>query len=178
MFKNCNHQTVNLSCRIDKIVYEQLLDDATKKGISLNSLVNCIAKHHVTWKRHSDEIGFVPISKTMIKKIINALDDEAIVKIAKEIGGTAVIQLYFLTYDKMSFENFMKMFEIDTMRFGAVNHSETDGKHIVNLNHCMGEKFSNFLATAHQTMADNLSLKLTVTKKEKNMLCMEIENTK
>jgi len=54
-----NNKSVNLSCRIEKKIYDELLADAKRKGISLNSLMSSMTKHHVTWKRYADEIGFV-----------------------------------------------------------------------------------------------------------------------
>ena len=171
-----NHKTVNLSCRIDKSVYDQLMDDASKKGISLNSLVGSIAKHHITWKRYADEIGFVPITKRMLGKIFKHLDEKSIEQIAKDLGGTVPKELLFLTFDKMNFENLMQILEINALRFGVVKHTEKDGVHSINIHHGISENFSHFLAAAHQSLANDLSMKLKITNSDKNMICMEIEN--
>ena len=176
--ENGNHKTVNLSSRIDKIVYDQLVEDAAKKGISLNSLMNSIAKHHITWKRYADEIGFVPVTKRMLGKIFKYLDEKDIERIAKDLGGTVPKELLFLTYEKMNFENLMQILEINAMRFGVVKHVEKDGKHSLNIHHGISENFSHFLASAHQVLADDLSLKLDITNTDKNMLCFEIEKPK
>ena len=176
--ENGNHKTVNLSTRIDKLIYDELVDDAAKKGISINSLMNSIAKHHITWKRYADEIGFVPITKRMLGKIFKYLDEESIEKIAKDLGGTVPKELLFLTYDKMNFENMMQILEINALRFGVVKHTENDGAHSLNIHHGISEEFSNFLASAHQYLADDLSLKLTITNSDKNMLCFEIKEPK
>ena len=173
--ENGKHKTVNLSTRIDKIVYDQLVSDAAKKGISVNSLMNSISKHHITWKRYADEIGFVPITKRMLGKIFKHLDDKSIEKIAKELGGTVPRELLFLTYDQMNFENMMQILEINALRFGVVNHNEKDGKHSLNIHHGISEEFSHFLALAHEALADDLSLKINITNSDKNMVCMEIE---
>lgn len=172
-----NKTTVNLSCRLDKHVYEQLVNDAVKKGISVNSLVNSIGKHHITWQRYADVIGFVPITKRMLGKIFKYLDDEDIEKMAKDLGGTVPKELLFLTYDKMDFENLMEILKINAMRFGIVKHNEDDGKHSLNIHHGISKKFSHFLACAHKSMADDLSLKLDITNSDKNMVCFEIENS-
>lgn len=173
--ENGNHKTVNLSSRIDKVVYDQLVEDAAKKGISLNSLVNSIAKHHITWKRYADEVGFVPITKRMLGKIFKYLDQKDIERIAKDLGGTVPKELLFLTYEKMNFENLMQILEINAMRFGVVKHTENDGKHSLNIHHGISENFSQFLGSAHQSLADDLSLKFNITNTDKNMLCFEIE---
>jgi hypothetical protein len=169
------HKTVNLSCRIDKTIYDELVDDAKRKGISLNSLMLSIAKHHVTWKRYADEIGFIPISKKMIGKIFKVLDSDSIEKIANDLGGTVPKELLFLTYDEMEFENFMHILEINALRFGTVNHTSSDGVHVINIHHGINEHFSRFLGSAHMRMADDLSLKMTITNSDKNMICMNIQ---
>jgi len=171
---NGSHKTVNISCRIEKSIYDELVADAQKKGISLNSLMLSITKHHVTWKRYADEIGFVPITKRMIGKIFKYLDDETIDQIAHDLGGTVPKELLFLTYDEMEFENFMQILEINALRFGTVKHTRTNGIHVLNIHHGISENFSHFLGSAHKRMADDLSLKMNITNSDKNMICMNI----
>jgi hypothetical protein len=175
MPSNVNNKSVNLSCRIEKTIYDELSHEAEKKGISLNSLISSIAKHHITWIRYADEIGFVPITKRMIGKIFKHLDHKSIEKIADDLGGTVPRELLFLTYDKMDFENFMQILEINALRFGAVKHSHNGGAHILNIRHGISDNFSHFLACAHQKMADDLSFKMTITNSDKNMICMNLE---
>ncbi len=175
MLSKQNNKSINLSCRIEKKIYDELVADAKRKGISLNSLMSSITKHHVTWKRYADEIGFVPITKRMIGKIFKGLDDEAIERIAYDLGGTVPRELLFLTYDEMEFENFMRILEINALRFGAVKHTRENGVHVLNIHHGFNKNFSHFLAWAHQRMADDLSLKMTLTNSDNNMICMHIE---
>ena len=169
-----NGKSVNLSCRIEKTIYDELLADAQKKGISLNSLMSSIAKHHITWKRYADEIGFVPITKRMIGKIFKNLDEKTIKKIADDLGGTVPRELLFMTYDKMDFDNFMQILEINALRFGVVKHTHDDGTHTLNIRHGINDNFSQFLAYAHQKMANDLEFKLDITNSDKNMICMNI----
>lgn len=170
-----NNKSVNISCRIDKNLYDELVKDAKKKGISLNSLMLSVVKHHISWKRYADEIGFVPITKRMIGKIFKFLDDESIEKIAYDLGGTVPKELLFLTYDEMEFENFMQVLEINALRFGSVNHTNSNGIHVLNIHHGINENFSHFLAAAHLRMAEDLSLKMNITNSDKNMICMNIK---
>jgi len=57
IFKDHKNQTVNLSCRIEKDVYDVLNKEANEKGISLNSLVNSMAKKFIKWEIHSSDIN-------------------------------------------------------------------------------------------------------------------------
>ncbi len=178
MLSKPNNKSINLSCRIEKKIYDELVEDAKRKGISLNSLMTSITKHHVTWKRYADEIGFVPITKRMIGKIFKFLDEESIEKIAYDLGGTVPRELLFLTFDEMEFENFMQILEINALRFGAVKHTRENGVHVLNIHHGINKNFSHFLACAHQRMAEDLSLKMTLTNSDNNMICMHIEEPK
>jgi len=175
MTSNRNQKPVNLSCRIEKKIYDELVADAKRKGISLNSLMSSMTKHHVTWKRYADEIGFVPITKRMIGKIFKNLDKDTIAKIAYDLGGTVPRELLFLTYDEMEFENFMNILEINALRFGSVKHTQENGVHVLIIHHGISENFSLFLACAHQRMAEDLSLKITIRNSDKNMICIKIE---
>jgi hypothetical protein len=159
---------------LDKTIYDELLSDAKKKGISLNSLMSSISKHHITWKRYADEIGFVPITKRMLGKIFKHLDKKTIEEIANDLGGTVPKELLFMTYDRMDFENFMNILEINALRFGVVNHSIQDGHHSLNIHHGINDNFSYFLACAHQKMANDLSLKIDVTNSDNNTLCLTL----
>jgi hypothetical protein len=137
-----------------------------------------MTKHHVTWKRYADEIGFVPITKRMIGKLFKYMDKDTIEKIAHDLGGTVPRELLFLTYDEMEFENFMQILEINALRFGAVKHTHENGVHVLNIHHGISENFSHFLGCAHLRMAEDLSLKMNITNSDRNMVCMTIEKPK
>jgi hypothetical protein len=72
----------------------------------------------------------------------------------------------------------MQILEINALRFGAVKHTRENGVHVLNIHHGINESFSHFLASAHQRMAEDLSLKMTLTNSDNNMICMHIEEPK
>ena len=174
VFKDHNHHTVNLSCRIDKDVYEILSKNADEKGISLNSLVNSMAKKFTSWEIHSSDIKLVSLSKEALEKIFNSLDDQEIQKIAKKIGGDVIRELVFLCFNKMNFENMIQAILLNSTRFGTVKHEVIGSKHIINIHHGICLNFSKFLFNTHLALANDLSLKLHITNIDKNMICMEI----
>jgi len=174
VFKDHNNHTVNLSCRIDKDVYEILSKNADEKGISLNSLVNSMAKKFTSWEIHSSDIKLVSLSKEALEKIFNSLDDQAIQKIAKKIGGDVIRELVFLSFNKMNFDNMVQAILLNSTRFGTVKHEVIGSKHIINIHHGICLNFSKFLFNTHLALANDLSLKLHITNIDKNMICMEI----
>jgi len=174
VFKDHKNHTVNLSCRIDKDVYEILSKNADEKGISLNSLVNSMAKKFTSWEIHSSDIKLIPLSKETLEKIFNELDDQAIQQVAKKIGGDVIREIVFLSFNEMNFENLVKAILLNSTRFGTVKHEVINSKHIINIHHGICLNFSKFLFNTHLALANDLSLKLHITNIDKNMICMEI----
>ena len=174
VFKDHKNQTVNLSCRIDKDVYEILNKNAKEKGISLNSLVNSMAKKFTSWEIYSSDIKLIPLSKEALEKIFNLLDDQAIQQVAKKIGGDVIREIVFLTFNEMNFDNLVKAILLNSTRFGTVKHDVIGSKHIINIHHGICLNFSKFLFNTHLALANDLSLKLHITNIDKNMICMEI----
>ncbi len=174
VFKDHKNHTINLSCRIDKDVYEVLSKNANEKGISLNSLVNSMAKKFINWEIHSSDIQLIPLSKEALEKIFNELDDQAIQQVAKKIGGDVIREIVFLSFNEMNFENLVKAILLNSTRFGTVKHEVINSKHIINIHHGICLNFSKFLFNTHLALANDLSLKLHITNIDKNMICMEI----
>ena len=157
------NNTVNLSCRLDKAVYNLLVSDAQKRGISINSLVNNIAKKYISWERHADDIGFVPLTKRAVQKIFTELDDDKIKAIATDVGSTVPRDLLMLNFNKITFANILILLETWDERFGKVRHEVADSTHYFTVYHEINEKFSKYIACVHQAMADDLSFKIDIT---------------
>jgi len=171
------NKTTNISCRIEKLVYDKLSLEAKNKGISVNSLVSSIFKHHITWQKFSNELGLVPMTKPLLKIIFEQLDDKTIELVATEFGGVVPKGLLYLSGNSMNFENMMEALEINANRFGAVKHSNHDGVHNFNIHHGISKNFSQFLGLVHERLADDLSYKFKINNLDKNMVCMHFSES-
>ena len=65
----------------------------------------------------------------------------------------------------------MNIIEINGSRFGKVKHFVDGKKHNINIHHGICENFSKFLATTHQKVAEEHSLKFSAINIDKNMIC-------
>ncbi len=96
-------------------------------------------------------------------------------KVAKKIGGDVILELVFLSFNEMNFENLVQAILLNSTRFGTVKHEVIGSKHIINIHHGICLNFSKFLYNTHLALANNMSLKLHITNIDKNMICMEIQ---
>lgn len=170
-----NDKSVNLSSRIDKKAYTELLEIADYRGISLNSLINSIIKHYLIFEQFSEDLGLVSLTKPTLKKIFNAMDDETIVNIAKNVGGIVPHELIYLSRETFNFSNLMKMIEVSDSRFGKVKCKQNDFVFNINILHGISENFSKFLGETHNALCNKLSIKFNIEHIDKNMICMKFE---
>lgn len=171
---NGKKSTVTLSCRLDKTLYELLQSDAKKKGISLNSLINSIAKRYVSWERYASEIGFIPLAKETVRLIFESLEEKKMYKIAEHLGRTIPKELILLMFNKIDFESIVSFLEITSSRYGMVQRSNGGEYHDLILYHDVNEKFSKFLCESLRAMAEDLSFKTQILNADSRILRIRI----
>ena len=167
-------KTTNLSCRIDKSVYDILVKDAELKGISLNSLVNSISKSYVSWGKNAEYMGFIPLAKETVGQIFKKLGDKEIKEIGYNVGTTIPREFLMLTYGHINFPNILNMIEVGNSRFGHITHDIDYNTHQITIFHGINENFSSFLAYVHEAMAEDLSVHLKIISSDCSMISMQI----
>jgi hypothetical protein len=155
-------------------LYKKLQQEAIQKGISINSLVNSIAKTHVNWNKVSEQIGFVPLTKKTTRLLFRNLDDITIKKFGYEIGSTIPREWLFLTHNEITFNNILSVIENSNSRFGMIKHDVSNGNHLITIYHGVSEKFSEFLSEIHKAMAVDLKFEINIVSTEKNFVSFEV----
>jgi hypothetical protein len=162
--------TVTVSCRLDRTLYDLLQSDSRKKGISLNSLINSIAKRYISWERYATEVGFIPLAKETVRLLFDNLEEKKLQEIAEHLGRTIPKQLILLMFNKIDFDSILSFLEITTSRYGMVQHSNGMGSHDLILYHDVNEKFSKFLCDSLRAMSVDLSFKAEVLNADSKIL--------
>ena len=70
--------------RIGNKTFSVLDSEAKRKHVSLNTFVNQVLQKHLDWHTHAVKAGEVPIAKGLITSLMNRLDEEEFIKLAKE----------------------------------------------------------------------------------------------
>ena len=174
MMKKLNGKTTNFSCRMDSETLSILEKESKTKGISINSLINSVLEHYVSLDRHSKDIQLISLTQRAIKKIFEDMSDAEIKKLSNEVGGFVHRELVFLKYGELTFDNLMKVIEINSTRYGSVIHTEDNHLHKFCIHHNAGINFSKFISFIHGAMTDKLSLRFRITNCDENIICMEI----
>lgn len=167
--------SVTLSCRIDKALYDLLQRDCKDRGISLNSLVNSIAKKYISWEKYAAEIGYIPLARETIRLIFENLDEKTIQTIAGRVGRTVPREMTLLMFKRVDFNSIVSFMTITSSRYGMVEHTIKGDTHELIVHHRVSKKFSNFLAEVGRVMADDLSFKFEILSADSKVLAIRIE---
>jgi len=174
MVNNHNGKSVNFSCRLGAETFSILENEAKTNGLSLNSLINSVLNKYVSLERHSKDIKLISLTQRAIKKIFDNMDEKDIKELSVEVGGIVHRELVFLKYGQMTFDNLMNVIEINSSRFGSINHTIDENLHKFCIHHDAGINFSKFISLIHEIMSSKLSLKCKITNCDQNTVCLEI----
>jgi hypothetical protein len=168
-------ETVNVTCRMDKTVYDLLARECENQGISLNSIVNSVVKKYLAWERFADKIGFVPLTKRAVKQLYENIDKDTIKRIANDVGSTVPREMMALTFTDHELYNIVQLIQIWSSRFGTVR-ADNDGSSInIIIHHGISKNFSEYMAELHKAMAESLSFKLAITKVDEMFIQMKVD---
>src|SRR5947199_8997591 len=80
-------KTVIRSVRITKELDNLLEKDAKAKRVSVNSLISMIMTKYVEMDRYNERFGTITLRREGFRSILEAIEDDRITTLAKEIGS-------------------------------------------------------------------------------------------
>jgi len=79
-------KSVTRSFRINERSFLALEEEAKKRDISLNTLVNQLFMSYANFDRYFQRLGMIKISKVTFRKILNVAPTNEIVEVAREVA--------------------------------------------------------------------------------------------
>jgi len=79
-------KTVTRSFRINESAFLALEEEAKKRNISLNAVVNQLILSYANFDRYFQRLGMLKMSKVTFRKILKAAADKEIVELAREVA--------------------------------------------------------------------------------------------
>lgn len=141
-------KTVLRSIRIKEELDEQLLNDASEKGVSFSSITSVILSKYVEWDRYAEKYGFVAITRDGFISFLNAIEDEKIADVAKKLGSTNPKEMTLFWFKKLNIHTFLAYLSL-YCKYGKIAESEfeNNGKeYTITIHHELGPKYSIFLS--------------------------------
>jgi hypothetical protein len=95
-------KTVTRSFRINESAFLALEEEAKKRNISLNTLVNQLFMSYANFDRYFQRLGMLKMSKVAFRKILNAAPANEIVAAAREVAQNSSRTIILARYGTLS----------------------------------------------------------------------------
>lgn len=142
-------KTIIRSVRITKELDNLLEKDANAKRISVNSLISMIMTKYAEMDRYNERFGTITLRREGFRSILEAIEDDKITNLAKEIGTQIPKQFLLFWFKKTNLETYLKYLSLICRYSGfaeyEVDANEDETEYTITLIHDMGEKWSIFL---------------------------------
>jgi len=147
-------RTVTRSFRISESAFKALEEDAARRNISVNTLVNQLLLAHTNLGRFLDRFGTIRMARPSFTGLLKACSDESIVEVAQSIAPDTSKTIILAKYGALSLRTVLDY--IRTMSayggWGEYSELETQGKLIVTQTHNLGRKGSLFISNVLQAV--------------------------
>ena len=161
-------KTVTRSFRINESAFLALEEEAKKRNISLNTLVNQLFLSYANFDRYFQRLGMLKMSKVTFRKILKAAPDNEIIELASEVAQNSSRIIILARYGTLSLTSVLDYLNNLADYAYFVERSEVvspGGKRVITLIHSYGEKGSVFVNAYAKALFDliNVEPKLNST---------------
>lgn len=156
--KNKRQSTDSVTFRLNSSVLDKLSTRSDLQKTSLNVLVNQVMCNYVEWDADSIKAGWIPIQRTILTKLIDALDEKTISNIAEQSAKSSGKDSVLFMYGKYNLENLLKTIRASAQRsgFSIKEYEENQNLEIV-IQHDLGWKWSIFFKFYYQEILHELN---------------------
>jgi hypothetical protein len=161
-------KTVTRSFRISESAFVALEEEARKRNISLNTLVNQLFLSFADFDRYFQKFGMLKISKAAYRKTLKSVPDTEIVELAREVAQNSGRVVILSRYGSMSLTGVLDWLKSLAEHAYFFEYNEVispGGKRVITLTHSLGRKFSIFMEAYTKSLFEQIGtdLKLTLT---------------
>jgi hypothetical protein len=161
-------KTVTRSFRFSESAFLALEEEARKRNISLNTLVNQLFLSFANFDRYFQKFGMLKISKVAYRRTLKAVPDEEIVEAAKEVAQNSARVVLLTRYGTLSLGGVLEYLKSLAHYAYWFEYSEVlspERKRVITLTHSLGEKFSLFMTSYSKSLFEQIVMnpKLTST---------------
>jgi len=163
-------KTVTRSFRVSESAFNALEEDAARRNVSLNTLVNQLFLAYANWGRFIDKIGVFTLSRATFSRLLDASSDEAIIEAARLSDTPRTIML--AKHGALSLTAILDFIRTATAYGGYAEYSELEnqGKLVITIMHSLGRKGSIYLSGIFESMFANIDRHPKISSSEHSVL--------
>jgi hypothetical protein len=154
-------KTVTRSFRINESAFLALEEEARKRNISLNTLVNQLFLSFANFDRSFQKFGMLKISNVAYRRTLNAVPDDDIIETAREVAQNSARVVLLTRYGTLSLAGvleYLKSLADYAYWFEYNEVLSPEKKRVVTLTHNLGGKFSLFMVAYSKSLFEQIAM--------------------
>ena len=162
-------KTITRSFRISENAFLALEEEARKRNISLNTLVNQLFLSFANFDRSFQKFGMLKISNVAYRRTLKAVPNEEIVEAAREVAQNSARVVLLTRYGTISLAGILEYLKSLADYAYWFEYNEVlspERKRVVTLTHSLGEKFSLFMVAYSKSLFDQIAMNPILTSTE------------
>ncbi len=169
-------RTVVCTYRMPVSVIHRLKQEARDRRLTSNALMNQIVGNYFDFYNVAANVGMMPLSKRLIKEMVDLLNTDDLAKLAKLVGELDLPDLAYMKRNKFTLETFLECF-LDWIKFCGFpyKYSSEDGRRTISIEHNMGIRWSEFLSEILEVSFGKLNVRVSI-KRLDDILVAVLEN--
>ncbi|MDE1763826.1 MAG: hypothetical protein KGH88_06245 [Thaumarchaeota archaeon] len=141
-------KTSTITFRLNETTINKLRNLSQVQEVSTNTLVNQALHRFIDWDVYLPRSGFVILTKPVLKKILDGLDEEFIVELASTIGKGEIEDIVLFMRGKVDLRSFLSWYETMMLNSSVqTSHLIDDGVHSMVLKHDLGKNWALYQKT-------------------------------
>jgi hypothetical protein len=158
---------VTRSFRISQSAFNSLKEDADRKKITVNTLVNQLFLARRDFDRYYERMGLIKIAATTFNLLLEAASEDGVIEAGRRAGGDiprAIIVAKYGVLSLQTVQEFLRMMSeyANLFEYNQVD-SDLDRKRIITLMHRFGKNGSIFLTQYMKTLFEGAGVDCNIS---------------
>jgi hypothetical protein len=167
-------KTVTRSFRIGQEAFDALKEDAQRKKITVNTLVNQLFLEHKDFDVYFERMGVIKISAAAFSLLLGAASEERIAEVGRQVGLDVPKAIIIAKEGALSLQsvlNFLRMMSqyANLFEYNEVISHDRRSK-IITLMHNLGRNGSHFLVNYVKAIFESINLEPKISSSEHSVV--------
>ncbi len=163
-----------VSIRIPQKYKEKLIEKAEQENLTINTIVGKMIQDQMDWKEYAESIGFVLVTKALLKLLIEDANENKLLKLAQE-NKSAIKNVIKYVHGEVNLDTFLHTLNL-WLSNNHLAHRCTVKNNVLQyvIHHEMGKKWSKYLYHLNNLILIDIGYKIMDEGIEDDTLSFEI----
>jgi DNA-binding transcriptional ArsR family regulator len=116
--------------------------EAESRGVTPSALINEILSKYVKRYRYFEQLGFLPMSKDVLRKWLGRMEERFLVEDSRELGSTIGREYISYFFHDVNKDTLLKFLDVWLGRFESYKHEIDDRTHWLAVSHGINMQYS------------------------------------